>query len=155
MQSPTVVPEMFKPFLIAGGHGGKEIFRVVELLERVRREQIEQLLEKLPIRFQIRDTTTGCSLNEPLEVEVNSTIVRIYPPPGRMLTCTSFAWWHSVDELLKQTRVDNLMDCDHPGGGQIRSCVHFDPVIFGITDWPVSTPGAEIELDIFVYPRSK
>ncbi|MBI4181987.1 MAG: hypothetical protein HY520_03395 [Candidatus Aenigmarchaeota archaeon] len=151
----TKTQNTFKPFLVEGGCGGENIFRVVETDEDIPREQVEKLLGRLPIGFQLREesATTAEKLNEPLEVYVHGVIVSIYPPRHRILACTTFDSWRSAD-VVSRMRVDNVMDTVSPGHGQIRTCVHFDPKIFGIEDWP-NTNTAELVVEIHVFPRRK
>lgn len=147
---------VFKPFLVEGGRDGKNIFRIVEMTQGVTREQIEKLFEKLPIGFNLRkECLIGSEdLNEPLEVSVIGPIIYIYPPRHRVVVCTTLDSWRSADVVSKM-HVDNVMDMTTSGRGQIRSCVHFDPAILGIEDWPETTHASEIEIDMFVYPREK
>ena len=154
MQSAAVAENSFKPFLVEGGSGGDDVFRVINIAGDVSREQVEALLEKLPISFTLRKKPSpGESLNEPIEVDVCDGIVYIYPPRHRMLTCSTLDSWESREEVGRM-HVDNVMDMDSPGKGQIRTCIHFDPKILGIEGWP-GTEEIELEVDIFVYPRTK
>lgn len=155
VSTATATQNTFKPFLVEGGRNSKNIFRVLEMTEGVTREQIERLLENLPIGFQLRkdDSDSFDTINEPLEVGVNGGIVYIYPPRHRAIVCTTFDSWKSAD-VVSKIRVDNVMDTVSPGDGQLRTCVHFDPKIFGIEGWP-GTEEKELELDIHVYPKTK
>lgn len=140
--------------LVQGGHSQRALFRVVELNGGITREQIETLLENLPMRFTLRRRDADISLNEPVEVYVHSNIVNIYPPKSRYFSGVSFQSWEFFN-ITSQMRVDNMMD-DNPGHGQLRSCVHFNPAILGISDWPdLGSSDREIEIDIFKYPKSR
>jgi len=152
----TAEHKAFKPFLVEGGGNGKNIFRIVEMTRGVTRKQIEKLFEKLPISFDLRkECLMGSeSLNEPLEVFVAGPIIYIYPPRHRVIVCTSFNSWRFTDVVTKM-HVDNMMDMTTSGRGQIRSCVHFDPAILNIKDWPETAHDSEIEIDMFVHPKEK
>lgn len=143
--------KVFKPFLVEG----QNIFRVVESDENVARAQIERLLEKLPIYFHIQKDSLATSqenVNEPLEVRIAGAIVSIYPPRYRIIACTTLNG--ESNGIVNKMRVDNMMDTTCPGQGQLRSCIHFDPKIFVIESWG-DTALNEIELDIYVYPKTK
>lgn len=147
-----------KPFLVENANG--TIYRIVELGEKITKEHIAPILEKLPISFSLRKNTSLSSdtLNEPLEVYARARVIYIYPPRHRMIACTHFDSWNS-HEIVSKMHVDNVMDVETMeqivGNSQIRSCVHFDPKIFGIENYPGNAKGEEIEVDLFVYPESK
>lgn len=146
------------PFLVESGQRGGNIFRVVSVADGVTREQIETLLTKLPIRFKIH-RFPSCyqehSINEPLEVHVEGSIVYIYPTKDRIIACTTLDSWGSAD-VVSQMHVDNMMDTLSPGRGQLRTCIHFDPKVLGIEGWPnTSEATAELEVDIHVYSIGK
>lgn len=145
----------FKPFVVESSRH-KGLFRVVTGSGKVSREQMETLLENLPISFTLKKDTNEHSdeLREPLEVHEEENIVWIFPPAHRVLTCTTLDSWGST-ETVSRMHVDNVMHMTYPGRGQIRTCIHFDPTIFGIQGWPRLSPGEEMELDICVYPREK
>ncbi len=145
--------EAFKPFLVQGGRDQRTIFKVLNLYEGISREMAEQLLERLPIGFQVRKDSRIHSedLQEPLEVRFTQSIVEIYPMHNRIIACTSLDSWKS-ESIVRQMHVDNLMDTTCPGRGQVRSCIHFSPDILGVLGWPGDR---EIEIDIFVFPRTK
>lgn len=148
------VKRPFKPYLVEGGRDGKDIFRIVEVREDVTREQVEQLFEQLPIGFCLRKEGWQVGdeiLKEPLEVYVEGAIVSVYPPRHRVITCTSVSSWKHA-EVVSKMKVDNIADLTPHGQGQVRSCIHFDPQILGIANWP-NTTDVELELDIFVYPK--
>lgn len=154
-------PKAFRPFLVESERY-KNIFRVVELEGGATRKQIGKLLENLPISFRLGQNLSlnGESINEPLEVYACGVIVYIYPPRHRVIACTTFDSWRSASTISKM-HLDNVMDTAFPGHGQLRTCVHFDPKILGIKNWPnKSTPGAkiaeiELEIDIHVFPKDK
>lgn len=146
--------KIFRPFLIEGDGEGKNIFRVVECDNKVSRENAENLLSQLPIRFQVRrdSSLSAESLNEPLEVRIpGGSIIYIHPPRHRILACTSFEA-PSADNVIGKMHIDNVMDTTFPGNGQLRTCVHFNPKIFGIRNW-ADTGETELEVDIHVYPK--
>jgi len=155
-QMSTAAQNTFKSFLVEGGYDGKNIFRVIEVTGDISREKIERLLEGLPISFQLRKepSLSADDLNDPIEVYVNNAVISIYPPRHRVIVCTTLDSWNSADVVSKM-HVDNVMDTITSGYGQVRSCVHFDPVILGIEGWPQSVAGSEVEVDIHVYPRGK
>ncbi|MCI0566267.1 hypothetical protein L0Y46_03660 [bacterium] len=144
----------FAPFWVVGGRDGKNIFRVTELPDDIKREQIERILRALPISFELRRNLENNSeiLREPLEVLMRASVLYVYPPNGRVIACTTFDSWGS-EHVVRQMHVDNVMDMTFPGYGQIRTCVHFDPSILGIRDWPERVQSVELELDIHVFPR--
>lgn len=148
MGNAAVEKEIFKPFLVESGNSRRNIFRVVSVTEGVYREQIEKLLENLPVVFQIRKdfSSSAESINEPLEVYVHGSIISIYPPRRRMAVCTTFG--------LSKMQVDNVMDMVCPGRGQIRTCVYFNLKILGIESWS-NTERISIKVDMYVYPKSK
>src|SRR5437868_1497157 len=120
MQTQSV----FKPFLVKSNEANGNIFEVVELNGRVRREQVEQLLEQWPMGFQVQKDLSPFAetINEPLQVYVTEGIVYIFPPKGRVIA-RSFLW--KLAPELRNMNVDNLTDVTFPGNGQIRSCIHF------------------------------
>ncbi|MBI3633241.1 MAG: hypothetical protein HY226_03050 [Candidatus Vogelbacteria bacterium] len=148
----------FKPFLVEGGREGKNIYRVVEMHEDLEREDIEKLLEQLPLRFDLKKEmkVEAESLHEPLEVRVpGGSVIYIHPPRHRFITCVNLDSYASSDFTSKMN-VDNLVDMTYPGNGQIRSCIHFKPELFGIEsrNWPNIGIMGDLEVDTFVYPKS-
>lgn len=152
--SQTTTASAFKPFIVEGGQGGKHMFRVVSMEDGITRQQTEQLLEKLPVGFLLQKKA-GCNqerINEPLEVYVGKGITRIYPPRHRTLVTVNVDSWTSGD-VVRMMHIDNLFDRVYPGG-QIRACIHFNPKVLGIEQWP-DDPNSEIEIDIFAEPKSR
>lgn len=148
--------DKFKPFVVQGEGKRSNIFRVVELHEKVTRKQIETLLTKLPITFCLKAENAECfeHINEPLEVRVYGGIINIHPPKHRIIAYTSFDSWGS-GSVISKMKVDNVMDTVDPGNGQIRTCIYFYPKILGIRHWPQVGINNELELDIHVYPKGK
>jgi hypothetical protein len=146
--------QTFKPYL-AEGFKGKNIFRIAETDNNISREDIEKLFDKFPVLFHLRAASSinADNLNEPLEVYVGGAVVSIYPPKNRIIVCTTFDSWGSA-EIVSKMHFDNIMDTTFPGNGQLRTCVHFDPKLFGLKYTPCKIV-AEMEIDIFVYPRGK
>jgi hypothetical protein len=148
--------DTFRSFLVDGGRDRKNIFRVIALTGGVTRKQIEKLLENLPIGFRLgKDILPRAfeDLNEPLEVRVDGAVISIYPPRHRVIANTAFDSYRRR-EVTSLMNMDNVMDTFDPGHGQIRTCVHFDPAILGITDWANLSIG-QVEVDFHVYPESK
>ncbi len=152
----TTATNTFKPFLVEStlSMHHTNIFRVVEVSEEVGRERVERLLELLPLRFEVRKRRSSMDsdrLHEPVEVYVEGTIVSIYPSVGRIISNTSMASWQHRG-VTSQIQVDNIMDTTSPGKGQLRSCIHFNPKIFGVEGWPSND--SEIEVDLHTFPKS-
>lgn len=151
----NAAPQVFKPFLVESDPRFRNIFRVNSLSENVTREQVEKLLENLPIRLYLKTdfslATEG--LLEPLEVEIKGKVVSIYPPEDRVFACVTLDSWEN-HEIVSKMHIDNMPDMLNPGNGQIRSCIHFDPAIFGIEGWD-GAYRSKIEVDIFVFPKNK
>lgn len=154
MSTVKGVSRLVLPFLVEGGRNGKNIFRVVQVSEGIPRQSIERLLQRLPIGFQLRKnfSTEAEDLNEALEVYADGVIISIYPPRHRVVVCTSFDSWKSAD-VVRNMHVDNVMDTECPGNGQLRTCVHFDQAILGIEDWPDPLAPRELEVDLYVFPK--
>ncbi len=147
----TAVQSASKPFLVEGGPGGMQIFRVVEVEENIPHGLIERLLERLPILFHLCEDVEGGHgvLHGPVDVHVQRNLLRIYPSRHRIIACTSFC---GLDPNRSTMRVDNVMDTLFPGRGQLRTCVHFNPGALGVTGWPIAGT-EELELDIHMYPE--
>ena len=143
----TAKETTFKPFLVDNGRG--TIFRV-HSIDEASREQIETLLERLPLSFSLQKTFgTHERLRDPLEVYVSGCIILIYPPRHRIISNVALGPI-AITEEFRKLFVDNLIDMEHPGNEQVRCCVHFPPQILGVEPW---TWHEEIEVDTFVFPR--
>ena len=157
----TKTQNTFMSFIVGGSSDNATVFRVVDIVkeivgETVSIEAVEQLLTQLPIQFSLRKDASIYSeaLNEPLEVYIAGTIISIYPPPNRIITCTIVKSVKN-DERVKYLGLDNVMDLTFPGDPQVRTCLHFSPTLFGINNWCADKGIGEVEVDIHVYPRGK
>jgi len=144
----------FKPYIVEGSIDGENLFRIVEVDEGPTRADIEQLLECLPVGFNLRSNAEEViDVREALNVHVSAQLIHIYPPRGRVIMCTRLDAW-KMEHIVGKIHVDNLVDLTCPGSGQIRSCIHFDPKILGVHNWPLHD-FAELEISMYAYPREK
>lgn len=156
MITATAEKKVFKPYLVEGGYKGQNIFRIMEEAEGISRESITNLLEQLPVSFDLKmrheidKGNIGEKINEPLEVYLSPQIIYIYPGRERILSSISMES-PSSNQVIKEIFVDNLVDIICPGRGQLRSCIHFDPKILGVENWPVE----DIEVDMYIYPKDE
>lgn len=150
-----------KTFTVKGAHSQRAKFRILEHEGThcvFKKEQIKTILRNLPMRFNLVHAKTLKNSERPIEVCVDTggcNIISVYPPKGTILSGASFQAWEFYP-ITSKMRVDNIMDDDGRERKNIRSCVHFQPSILGVSDWPKKNKHGwenDIKLDIFKYPR--
>lgn len=116
-------------------------------------KQIATLMANLPLRFHLKSADDGASVEPPLEVYAEKQIVSIYPKSGTRISSVSMQSWE-FHHITSKMRVDNiwteddLIGCDQiERRHRFRACVHFNPAILGVTQFPGNIE-KEIELDI-------
>lgn len=153
MSTATATQNVFKSFLVEGGRDSKIVYRVIEASHDISRQKIEMLLENFPVWLDLRKEFSATdALREPIEVYVSSSIISIYPPRHRVLAHVTFPSSKFVP-VVKEMHIDNAPDMVFPGHGQIRTCVHFEPKLFGIDTWVDGH--SSMEIDIHVFPKDK
>ncbi len=156
----TMRDSEFKPFVVSGGRWGKNLFRVVQINGQAEtqptRADLEKFFGNLPMVFSvgIPGTDGWCvEVNESLDVYVSGLIIEMYPPKGRVSYRTNFDA-RAASDVVRQMKVDNVGDMQHLNG-QVCSRVHVDPAVLGAVEWSTRINHKKVEIDYFVYPRTK
>jgi hypothetical protein len=124
-------------------------FKIIELTPhaQLNREELEQLLSLLPIKFETVDEPVSPqeALYKPkdgiMEVYHDAGVVSFYPPSGKRL------YNACLFDMDFPIRPDNIMD-DTLG---LRCCFHPDVTSFGM--FPRTFHGDTIELSIYKYSK--
>ena len=129
-----------------------ESFKIVELCKFVNKEDAEALLNNLPITIVLVRKNSGREARARLEVYVDGTTIKLYPPSGTLLVEIAFDTKRSTDKI----HVSSIVY-----GNSGLATFSFRPRDIGINSWAgyygfqrESSSIDRIELAIYKQPKN-